>query len=206
MCMPKAPKDNSAALARAEEDKRQTRIAQGQQGIDQQFAQFDEPFFKGYQDQYMGYYTPQVDDQYKDAVKRLTLQLAQTGNLTGSTGAKQLSDLQKTYDTQKMAITNNARNAVQGLRGTIDTKKSQLYADNRASADPGASSAAASSAAQYLQPAAPSSPLANVFGDFFSNLGNIAAIKQVRGYQQGTGVKSFGGSAQRSVQNVNTDE
>lgn len=199
MCLPKAPKDNSAAIARAEEEKRQGRITQGQTGIDQAFSSFDDPFYQGYQDQYLGYYTPQVDDQYKDAVKRLTLQLAQTGNLTGSTGAKQLSDLQKTYDTQKLAITNNAQNAVQSLRGSIDTKKSQLYADNRAAADPGAASAAASSAAQYLQPAAPASPLANVFGDFFSNLGNVSAINNARGYRQGTGVQTFGKTNNGSV-------
>lgn len=199
MCLPKAPKDNSAAIAKAEEAKRQARITEGQQGIDQAFAGFDDPFYQGYQTQYMDYYNPQIDDQYKDAVKRLTLQLAQTGNLTGSTGAKQLSDLRKTYDTQKMAITNNAQNAVQSLRGSIDTKKSQLYADNRAAADPGAASAAASSAVQYLQPAAPSSPLANVFGDFFSNLGNVAAINNARGYQQGTGVKTYGKTGGNSV-------
>lgn len=206
MCMPKAPKDNSAAIARKQEAERQARIAQGQTGIDEAFSNFNDPFYQGYQTQYMDYYNPQIDDQYKDAVKRLTLQLAQTGNLTGSTGAKQLSDLQKTYDTQKMAITNNAQNAVQSLRGSIDTRKSQLYADNRAAADPGAASAAASDAVRYLQPATPSSPLANVFSDFFSNLGNVAAINNARGYQQGTGVKSFGGSGQRSVYNVNPDQ
>lgn len=202
MCMPKPPKDNSAQIARQEEEKRQGRITQGQQGIDQSFAGFNDPFYQGYQDQYLNYYIPQVDDQYKDAVKRLTLQLAQTGNLTGSIGAKQLSDLQKNYDTQKLAITNNAQNAVQGLRGTIDQRKSQLYADNRAAADPGAASAAASSAAQYLQPAAPTSPLANVFGDFFSNLGNVSALNNARAYQQGTGVQQFGGSKSQSVQNI----
>ena len=199
MCTSKPPKDNSAAIARAEEAKRQARITEGQQGIDTAFAGFDDPFYQGYQDQYLGYYNPQIDDQYKDAVKRLTLQLAQTGNLTGSTGAKQLSDLQKNYDTQKLAINNQAQSAVQGLRSNIDQRKSQLYADNRSAADPGAASAAASSAVQYLQPTAPSSPLANVFGDFFSNLGNVAALKNARGYQQGTGVQTYGKTGGNSV-------
>jgi len=194
MCGPKAPKDNSAEIARKEEAARQARITQGQSGIDSAFTNFNDDFYNKYTTDYTSYYQPQLDDQYSDAVKRLTLQLAQTGNLTGSVGAKQLADLQKNYDTQKLAVTNQAQSATQALRGNIDNKKSQLYADNRASADPGSSAAAAASAAQLLQPTAPSSPLANVFGDFFSNLGNYAAINNAKSYQQGTGVKSFAGT------------
>lgn len=193
MCKSKAKKDNSAEIARQEEAKRQARIAQGQQGIDQAFAGFDDPFYSGYQTQYLDYYNPQLNDQYSDAVKRLTLQLAQTGNLTGSAGAQQLSDLKKFYDTQKLSLTNQALDATNQLRGNIDQRKSQLYADNRAAADPGSAASAAASAAQYLQPTAPTSPLANVFADFFSNLGNQAALKSVQRLSEGTGVQSFSG-------------
>jgi hypothetical protein len=196
---PKPPRDNSAAIAQQQEAQRQARITQGQQGIDAAFAGFDDPFYQDYTNKYTGYYMPQLDDQYSDAVKRLTLQLAQSGNLTGSVGAKQLSDLQKYYDTQKLAVTNQASTATQGLRSNIDTRKSQLYADNRAAADPGSASAAAASAARALQPTAPSSPLANVFADFFGNLGNAAALNNARAYQQGTGVQSFGKTNTDSV-------
>lgn len=197
MCKSKAKKDNSAEIARQEEAKRQARITQGQQGIDQAFAGFNDDFYNNYQTQYTGYYDPQLNDQYSEAVKRLTLQLAQTGNLTGSTGATQLGDLKKYYDTQKMSMSNQALEAVNTLRGNIDSKKSQLYADNRAAADPGSAAAAAASAAQYLQPTAPSSPLANVFADFFSNLGNVAALKNVQRLTEGTGVQSFSGRGGR---------
>lgn len=191
MCGSKPPKDNSAEIARREEAARQQRIAQGQSGIDSAFGGFNDDFYNKYTTDYTGYYMPQLDDQYSDAVKRLTLQLAQSGNLTGSAGAKQIADLEKYYDTQKTAVTNQANAATQSLRGNIDSRKSQLYADNRAAADPGSASAAASSAVTALQPSAPSSPLANVFGDFFSNLGNVAAVQNAKAYQQGTGVESF---------------
>lgn len=195
----KPPRDNSAEIARAEEAKRQARILEGQTGIDSAFTGFNDDFYNKYNSDYTGYYAPQLDDQYSEAVKRLTLQLAQSGNLTGSVGATQLSDLQKHYDTQKLSIANQGKSAVQALRSNIDGKKSQLYADNRASADPGSSAAAAASAAQFLQPTAPSSPLANVFGDFFANLGNTAAIKNARSYQQGNGVQQYGGNSNSSV-------
>lgn len=195
----KPPRDNSAEIARQEEAKRQARITQGQQGIDTAFAGFNDDFFNNYGTQYTGYYAPQLDDQYKDAVKRLTLQLAQSGNLTGSVGAKQLSDLQKNYDQQKLSINNQSQTAIQNLRSSIDARRSQLYADNRAAADPGAASAAASSAVTALQPAAPSSPLANVFADFFGNLGNAAALRNAGSFQQGTGVQQYGARSGDSV-------
>lgn len=192
MCGSKSKKDNSAEIARQQEAQRQARILQGQQGIDQAFAGFDDNFFGGYQQQYSDYYDPQLNDQFNDARKRLTLQLAQTGNLTGSTGATQQANLQKYFDQQKMSVSNQSIEAAKKLRGDIDARKSQLYADNRAAADPGSAAAAAASAAQYLQPGAPSSPLADVFGDFFAQLGNVAALKNTQRLTEGTGVQSFG--------------
>jgi hypothetical protein len=198
----KPPRDNSAEIARQQEEARQSRIAQGRSSIDSAFGGFNDEFFDEYQNQYLDYYNPQLEDQYGDAVKRLTLQLAQTGNLTGSTGANQLSDLQKYYDQQKLSVTNQAVNAANELRGNIDSRKSQLYADNRGAADPGSASSAAASAAQALQPTAPTSPLANVFSDFFGNLGNVAAIQNASKYNEGTGVQTFnsgGGSSSSRV-------
>ena len=195
MCRPRAPKDNSAEIARQQEAARQARISEGQTAIDNQFANFNDDFFTGYQNQYLDYYTPQLTDQYDDAVERLTLDLARTGNLTGSAGARQLADLQKFYDQQKTSITGRALDAANQLRGSVDSRKSQLYTDNRAAADPGNATSAAASAAQALQPVAPSSPLANVFGDFFSNLGNTNAIRNTQRLQQGTGVQNFGGGS-----------
>jgi hypothetical protein len=202
MCKSSPPKDNSAEIARREEEARQARITQGQASIDQAFGGFNDDFYNKYQDDYLGYYNPQLNDQYDDAVERLTLQLAQTGNLTGSVGARQLADLQKFYDTQKVGITNQALGATNDLRSNIDTRKSQLYTDNRAAADPGNAASAAASAVTALQPAPPSSPLANVFGSFFNDIGNVAAIKNAQQFRQGTGVQSFGGSNNNSVYNV----
>lgn len=196
------PRDNSAELARQEEAARQRRIAQGVSNIDTAFAGFDQPFYDQYQNDYLNYYNPQLDDQLKDANKKLTLQLAQTGNLTGQVGANQLADLQAYYDQQKQMLATNAANAVKNLRGSVDSRKSALYADNRAAADPGNAASAAASAVTALQPEPPASPLANVFGDFFSNLGNVAAINNIKRYNQGTGVQSYGGGGSSSVRIV----
>lgn len=193
MCGSKPAPDNSAAIARQEERIRQERIAEGQQGIDRAFAGFNDEFFNNYQKQYSDYYDPQLNDQYSNAMKRLTLQLAQTGNLTGQVGVDQKAELQKHYDRQKMSVSNNSIDAAKKLRADIDARKSQLYSDNRMVADPGNSTATAISAAQQLQPGAPINPLANVFGDFFANIGNVQALKNTQRLTEGTGVQSFGG-------------
>lgn len=103
-----------------------------------------------------------------------------------------------------MAVTNQALTATNALRGNIDTKKSQLYTDNRAAADPGSAASAAASAAQSLQPTAPSNPLANVFSDFFSNIGNLAALNNARSISgQAGGVTTYGGTGKSgSVQTI----
>lgn len=160
---------------------------------------FDDDFFQGYQDDYLGYYNPQLDDQYSDAQEQLTLNLARSGNLTSSSGVNQLQDLDEFYGTQKQSITNRALDAAQQLRGDVDNRKSQLYADNRAAADPGAAASAAASAAAALQPTAPTSPLASVFGDFFNNVGNVSAIQNNQGFSGSQGVQNYGGSSGGSV-------
>lgn len=203
MCLPKPKADRSAEIAAKREAERQQRIQEGRTGIEQAFAGFDEPFFEGYQQQYLDYYNPQLRDQYSDAVKRLTLQLAQTRNLTGSVGADQLADLKQFYDQQNLALTNQALERANRLRGDIDQRRSQLFAENRAAADPGGAAASAATAAQALQPAPPTSPLANVFSDFFGNLGNVAALSNVRRLREGTGVQQFGGGSGKSVYEVN---
>lgn len=199
--------DNSAEIARREEAARQARIQEGQVAIDNVFTGFNDDFYNQYQQDYLGYYNPQLQDQYEDARKRLTLQLAQSGNLTSSAGANQMADLQEYYNTQQTGITNEALAAMQNLQGNIDSRKSQLYADNRAAADPGNAAAQAASAASALQPAPPSSPLANAFADFFNNLGNTQAVmNNTRTYSgnEGAGVQTFNNVGKRnpSVQNI----
>ena len=196
MCKsPKQPKDNSAEIARAAEERRQGRITAGTANIDNAFSGFNDNFYRGHQDAYSDYYQPQLDDQHADARKRLTLQLARTGNLSSSAGANQMADLKKFYDTQNTSVANRGLDAVNTLRGNVDQRKSQLYNDNRSAADPGSAASMAASAASSLQPSAPTSPLANVFNDFFGNIGNAMGIQnQASGGQQGSGARSFGGS------------
>jgi hypothetical protein len=197
MCSSSPPRDNSAEIARQQEAERQARIAEGQVKIDEQFVGFNDDFYNDYQTKYNDFYYPQVDDQYTDARKRLTLDLARTGNLTSSSGANKMGDLQEYYNDQRTGITNKGLNSLNEIRANIDSTKTQLYNDNRSAADPGSAAAAAASAASNLQPGVPDSPLANAFTSFFNNVGNgVGAYNQAGG--------TWGRKDNNSVQNYNT--
>ena len=196
MCFssPKAPVDNSAAIARKQEEERQARIRQGVSSIDSEFSNYNDDFYNKYQNDYLGYYTPQLEEQYGDARKRLTLNLAKTGNLNSQHGIDQSAKLKDYYGTQSSSVTNKALDAANALRGDVDSRKSQLYADARSSADPANAAAAARSVAQSLTPGQPSSPLANVFSDFFNNMGMAGAVSNTTGRKDNTGVRNYGSS------------
>lgn len=192
--------------ARQAERLRQSRINQGAEAIDQHFAGFDDNFFKNYQDSYNQYYTPQLDDQYADARKRLSLQLARTGNLNASTGLEQLGKLRRTYDTGRTDIANKALNAVNELRSNIDRSKTQLYQDNLAIADPGSISVSAANIANSLQPAQFANPLANAFSGAFDTLGSSAQAYNTGRAQapfRNLGVQQQGGKIGKNVSYYN---
>jgi len=200
---PDVPYDNSADIARAAEESRQQRIKEGQSSIDQNFSSFNDDFFNKYQQDYTGYYSPQLDDQYSDARKKLTLQLAKTGNLTSSYGIDRMGDLKELKEGKYGSITNEALNAANSLRSNIDARKSQLYQDNLNAADPGSAASAAASAATSLQPAIPNSPLANAFADFFNTSGNAASVYgRNSGRSSDFGVQNYNSSGGNSSSRV----
>ena len=202
MCMPGllggAPKaDNSAEIARQEEAARQARIQAGQTAIDEQFAGFNDDYYKKYETDYLGYYTPQLDEQYADARKKATLKLAGSGGLQTSAGASQLADLFKGYSDQKATLAGSAIDAVNDMRGKIDQNKTDLYGLNRNAADPAQATAMATQRASGIQPPA-FVPLGNVFSDLLQNVGTGIALES-RGYPGlGTGLFSTSGGSKGS--------
>lgn len=189
-----APKDDSAERARQEEAARQGRITAGQEAIDQQFAGFDDSYFDKFKGDYTGFYAPQLDEQYVDARKKATVRLASTGGLQTSAGASQLGGLFKSYNDQKSALAGKAMDAARGLRGQVDSNKTELYQLNRSAADPAQATALATQRAGGIQPQS-FSPLGNVFGDLVNNVGTGIALES-RGFPGlGTGFFSTGKSS-----------
>lgn len=170
MCF-KPPKDNSAEIARRQEAQRQAAITEGRQKIDTAFSQFNDPYYQGVQDAYLGYYQPQLEDQYAKARRQLTLALSRSGNLNASAGARQIGDLTKAYEQNRALIGNQALQAGQKARADVASNKSELYSQLSASADPAAAAATAIARADALSQPASYSPL----GDLFASFVNTAA-------------------------------
>ena len=170
MCGGSPPKDNSAEIARQQEAERQERISAGRTKIDETFSQFDDPFYEGRQKSYTGYFMPQLDDQYHDANRKLTLSLARTGNLNSGSGARQIGDLRENYELNRGMVADKALDFGNKARTDVENARQDLYTTNRASADPSGAAASALARVGTLTTAPAFSPLGNVFADFINNI------------------------------------
>lgn len=171
MCFPKPPRDNSAELARQQEQQRQARITQGQQAIDDAFKGFDDSYFNDYRQDYLDYYNPQVDEKYGNARRDLRYNTARAGILDSTGGFRLFGDLSKAYDDQRRAVASNADQATNEQRTNVEQNKSDLYSQNTASADPSLAAISAAGRAGSLQTTPAYSPV----GDLFSGLTNAGA-------------------------------
>ncbi len=198
MCVfstPSIPKDNSAELARKREEERKQRITEGEAKIDTQFEQFDDPYFKRVETAHFGNYAPQLEDQYGDARRKITLSLARTGNLNASSGARTLGDLAETYEKNRVRLGEEALGAANSARSRVEAARSDLYSQNRAAADPSAAARSALAQSELLSAPQTFSPLANVFASLINSAATGLAAERAgyRGFN--TGLFSNGGAS-----------
>jgi len=167
-------RDNSAEKAaqqrRAEEEARQGKINQGRSSIDQQFSQFNDPYFEQRQTEYTDYYKPQLEDQYNDALEKSRLYFADRGGGRSSAAIRQTNDLLEEFNRQRQAIIDNASAYSNRSRASVEDTRNSLYNQLQSSADPAAAAASAASQSQILNQPEPFSPLGQVFADFTSTL------------------------------------
>ena len=180
------PKDNSAEIARRQEEERQRRIAAARGEVDQTLAGFDDDFFSSRSDEYAGHYLPQVDRQFEDARDTSVKGLARQGSLGSSWGAKMMADLSRTYETSRGDVANRAVDAGRQARSGIEGVRGDLYSQVDAGLSPGDAANRAALAAEQYQTAGDYSPIGDIFAGQLGQFGN-AAIMQQQGYR-GTGI------------------
>lgn len=180
------PKDNSAEIARQQEQKRQARIAAGRSEVDQTLSGFDDDFFKQRSDEYAAHYLPQVDRQFEDARDTSVKGLARQGALGSSWGARMMADLSRAYETNRGDIANRAVDTARQTRSSIEGVRGDLYGQLEAGLSPGDAASRAALAAEQYQTASDYSPLGDLFAGQLGQFGN-AAILQQQGYR-GTGL------------------
>ncbi len=142
---------------------RQHAIDLGKVGIDQSFKKFDPTYYDKYKSDYRGYYSPQVEDQFNESTGKLTASLADRGMLESSVGNAAQAKLFKDYGQANTNIANEALDAANKLRSTVQSQKSNLYSLNEASADPMGVNAQAIGASTALVAPPTYSPLGQLF-------------------------------------------
>jgi hypothetical protein len=154
---------DEAARQRAEEEARQGRIREGRKKIDEAFSGFDDNFYSDREKSYLDYATPQLDDQFEDAVSDLTLALARSNLLNSSARARKFKDLQKSYGLQARNIADKAKEYGSGARRSVESAKADLQSQNMSLADPALVAANAANRALAMTELPPYSPLGALF-------------------------------------------
>lgn len=195
----KAPKDNSAQIARREADAREGRITEGQGRINDAFNIFDPSFFQNFQQDYLNFYNPQVDKQFGDARREVRYDAARRGTLNSQPSINKFGDLIDSYNQRREEVGSNALTATNQLRGDVENTKSDLYGLNTQSADPSLAAQSAVSRAGSLVTPPSYSPLADLFGGIINTGASYVGGRQQRlpaGYEQllAPGTNSTGGA------------
>ncbi len=167
--------NREAAIARMDEMARQQDIRVGTGKVNDIFAKnFGEDFFTGRREAYQNYATPQLQDQYDKAGKELTFSLARNGLLDSSARGQKEGELQKMFDTNRQAITDQAISQESQSRNAVEDARSGLVTMLNATGDAqGAANSALARSAALSQPQA-FSPLTNLFADFTGALATQA--------------------------------
>ncbi len=173
MCIFSAPKDNSAQIAREQEEQRRARITEGTASIDSAFAGFDDSFFGGIEQSALDFFNPQIDRQFDRTRETLIKNLARQGNLNASTGARQLADLDTAGQEQRVTFADKARGFATSSRADVENNRANLLRQLQASADPSAAAATAAAQAQLLSAPPTFSPI----GDLFTQFGRNAEVQ-----------------------------
>lgn len=175
----KIKSDPSASMEMREKE-RQLDVDLGKIGIDSAFSKFGDDYYSGYQNDFAGYYNPQLDRQFNKANDKTTASLAQRGMLESSTGANAFADLARQNAEARTNIASESQDAANKLRGQVENAKSSLYSLNEASADPQAVNAQAIGQATALVAPPTYSPLGEVFASAMNSLGNYSQARQNR--------------------------
>lgn len=183
--------------AEKKEAERQARLASGKADIESQFGKIGDPFYKTYQDNYLNYYTPQVDKQYADAKDDLSFGYGRAGTLKSSMAAKSSADLFKKKLDQDAMIRSQADAAAGALRGNVLEAKNASINQLYATEDPTLASNLATNSIKNLQGSQPKyDPLGELFNTAAVGAAGFINANSQRAYNSaGSGYGSPGANS-----------
>ncbi len=118
----------AAQLAQSQEveRQRQAKIAGNSSSIDDAFSQFDDNYYKKASDNVTSFYTPQLEQQFSDAQRKVALDLAEHGQSDSSVAARKAGELKTMYDTNLQNIQSKAQDAANQAKTDVSTRKGNL--------------------------------------------------------------------------------
>lgn len=158
------------ARQKAEEEARQGRITAGKASIDSAMAGYDDNFYASQAQNYVDYATPQIKDQYTDAMGGLIRALSRSGLSQSSVAAKRKADLKEKLNNAQVdaarqgeAFSNDTRTALAGV-------KNNLLSQNQSLADPTLIASMAANQSNAASQLPSYNPVAQIFADATAGL------------------------------------
>jgi len=161
----------------AEEEARQGRITQGKENIDAAFAGYGDDFYSGIASDYMNYATPQIEDQYTDAMKNLRIALARSNQLQSSERLDRENDLKKRLAAQEVAAARKGQGMADTMRSNLANIKSNLLTQNASLADPTLIASTAANQIMANTQVPEYNPLTNLFANATEGLATQAQLE-----------------------------
>ena len=165
------------ARQRAEEEARQGRITAGKTAIDSAFAGYDDNFYASQAQNYMDYATPQIEDQYTDAMKSLTRALARNGTSQSSMAAERRADLKTKLNNAQVDAARQGEAFANDTRSALAGVKSNLLSQNQSLADPTLIASMAANQSNAASQLPSYNPVAQIFADATSGLATQSQLE-----------------------------
>lgn len=180
--------DGGAGAARDAEAAREAKIAQATAGINEQFAGFDDSYFKNIADSYRRFQNPLFAEQHGEAQRRLPMGFATTAS---SAFQKKAADLERDASREQTQINSRGEDFANQQRSQVEANRSDLISQANAGTDAAASAAQALNRANALSRPPTFSPVADLFQKYTGAFANNQ-IAQNAGYNTGMPSLSFG--------------
>jgi len=155
---------DQAAAAKADADGKRAAMSEGLSKINSQFSGFDDPYYKGLQDNYLAYANPQIEQSQLHAQTGLRSALANKGKLHSSTDAAQQGELATTYGGIYRDAQSKALDYSNQQRGQVQMAKQNSIAQMYGSESPDVGLQSASGAVGALQTGPAFEPISALLG------------------------------------------
>jgi hypothetical protein len=158
--------NKDAQQARADEQARQDRIAQGTKSIDATFAGFDDNFYNQRAQDFSNVALPTLNMERTRTRNDLAYNLANKGLLNSSARRQRENSFEQEVAKQRRAIADQGLSQANSLRASVEDARGRVYNQLLASADPAQATAAATRAQSDLMQPSPVGAIGNFFADW----------------------------------------